>query len=479
MLTLISVESDYLTFDTEDGTEVNLTVVGGPLRMVNYRSEIDLSYMWANAVAEFRKVNTGWYVKPDQTVFARQVRLAVLPEEQDDAEIVFCESCEDPQWLDEAETTRDGHACTSCYEDNYYSCECCSTSGIHSDDIHYVHDESVCATCLDRYYSYCDECDAYYHDDYADDHRHGGCDCESPAQHFAMHNGEGKVAQDERFAITLPAGVISDEGMQQISRMIRNHSYEASAEVNPESKWEGPEWVAACEIRNKWWNFAEDVLSMDSTWQTREGNFTKRLSKLAHKQYALKVPPALLTQAGNIGRDNSTGADLSVEMTRDLNLPAEDFYHEDSCWWQSYSESRCSLKQNGGIGMRTFDNEYGYERVAGRAWVQPLKQDDRGELQPTFDALTADAFMVYNGYGDLSGYVPARIVADMHGMTYRKVSFDMNPQYVNNGAGYLVTTEEIAQKHPAGSSVRIYADTHSTLFHNEQVAAREAALVTA
>ena len=31
-------------------------------------------------------------------------------------------------------------------------------------------DESVCDYCRDRYYSYCEDCDGYYHDDDGDDH---------------------------------------------------------------------------------------------------------------------------------------------------------------------------------------------------------------------------------------------------------------------------------------------------------------------
>jgi hypothetical protein len=97
----------------------------------------------------------------------------------------------------------------------------------------------------------------------------------------------------------------------------------------------------------------------------------------------------------------------------------------------------------------------------------PLKLDEFDKFQPTFDSLTPDAFMIFNGYGDLSGYTPARIMAHMAGMTYRKVEFDCSPMYVNNGNGYLVTSEEIAAKYPAGSRVSLYTDTHSTLHHDE------------
>jgi len=70
----------------------------------------------------------------------------------------------------------------------------------------------------------------------------------------------------------------------------------------------------------------------------------------------------------------------------------------------------------------------------------PLKLDELGNLIPTFDTETPAAFVVFNGYGDLGGYAPARIMSHMAGMTYRKITFDAQPMYVNPGApgvGYL------------------------------------------
>jgi hypothetical protein len=106
-------------------------------------------------------------------------------------------------------------------------------------------------------------------------------------------------------------------------------------------------------------------------WQAKRGNFTKRLSSALHKRQ-IKLAPEMIAQVGNICRSHtSDNASWDVEFTRNLNLPAEDFYHEDSCWWQSYSESRCALKSWGGLGMRTFDSD---GTVSGRAWVQPLNE---------------------------------------------------------------------------------------------------------
>jgi hypothetical protein len=99
----------------------------------------------------------------------------------------------------------------------------------------------------------------------------------------------------------------------------------------------------------------------------------------------------------------------------------------------------------------------------------PLRQDENDELAPTFETQTPDAFVVFNGYGDLSGYTAPRIVAHMAGMTYRKVGFDCDPMYINAG-GYIVAPEEIAKKYTDGS-LSLSVQQHARLFDREQLAA--------
>lgn len=479
-LTLISVEDGYAVYEDEYGEQVLLAGQGPIFRQVIRWGDFDLAEAWRDALADHRQIHTRWWSKPNRDAFVESLADKILDHESID--VVWCESCEEPLRTESAESIGNGsHACESCFEDNYRSCDDCG-SVRHFDDMYYVGDSYVCEGCINSNYSHCDECDTYYHHDYSSDHRHGGCDCDPPTLAVQMRHGEATLTEDDRVTISLPSGMISEEAMRSIVRLVQNHAndiytavyqslYEEVLEAggNPYSIYENKDLQAADAERNKWWNFAPEVFRMDPNWQTREGNFTKRLSKLAHKSQGLKVAPDLLTKIGNIARENSVGSDYEVEMTRDLNLPAENFYHEDSCWWQSYSESRCALKNNGGIGMRTF-NDYG--SVSGRAWVMPLRLVEGDRLEPTFDGLAPDAFMVFNGYGDLSGYTPARLVAQMAGMTYRKVGFDANPMYVNNNNGYLVTSEEIASKYPAGSHVSLTTPTHGNLYHTEQ-AARE------
>jgi hypothetical protein len=183
--------------------------------------------------------------------------------------------------------------------------------------------------------------------------------------------------------------------------------------------------------------------------------------------YNIKLSPEILAQVGCIARDNSgSQSSFAVEVTRDLNQDASDFYHDGSCWWTDYAESRCALKTNGGFGLRTFTEWNG---VSGRAWVMPLRQLPHGSLGPTFDTVNPDAFMVFNGYGDLSGYAAARIMAHMTGGTYRKTDFSCEPMYINNKSGYLIAPEEIAGQYE-GKGVYPDVSTHADLFRDEQAA---------
>lgn len=462
-LTLVSVELDYNVYEDADGEEI----IGTPLPVVTPLTlweDFDLRGAWMSfAYAYRRQAGHSYWSKPAHDAFIDDVR-RVIADQDNMPEIVWCESCEDPTDEDAATVVNGGsaHACDECFSDNYSSCDDCRTI-VHYDYLTSTMDDySVCDECRGDNYSYCEDCGGYYHESDSGEHRHGGCDCTPPDIRVRFPQADGTtLSEDDRVAVSLPAGTISEEGIKSIAFLIRAHAFDAVA-YNPD----GSMSEEACELRDKWRNLSYAVARMDNRWQTKEGNFTKRLSKLAHKNYALKLPPALVTQVGNIARDNSQGSEIEIELTRDLNLPAEDFYHENSCWWKSYSESRCSLKNNGGIGLRTFGGTR-YQPVSGRAWIMPLKADEEGALHPTFDAMTADAFMVFNGYGDLSGYTPARVVAGMTGMTYRKIGFNCSPMHVNGDSGYLVASEEICERYATIGRLSLYVDSHSNLYFRE------------
>ena len=247
------------------------------------------------------------------------------------------------------------------------------------------------------------------------------------------------VANDVEFTVGLPAGVIDEMGAERIRTLLRiDDQYEAANQV--------------------------DKVGLE--WQRRDGNFTKRLGRATYNLTQRAIPAHLLTEIGNIARQHTDGKDYTLAVTRDLNLSARDFGHPGSCWWMSYKASRCVLKTNGGFGLRSF----GDGEVTGRAWVMPVKSVGY-DFTPTFDAQSPDGFIVFNCYGDLSEYSAARIVAQMSGMTYRKVRLSITNVYVNHdndgeSFGYLVAPEAIAAPY-TDSSIGLTVDRHSTLHEDE------------
>ena len=318
-------------------------------------------------------------------------------------DVSFCDSCSTPAWSDDLTGTLDG--------------------------------ADVCEACLNGHFMWCESCDGYYQDSDSVNHDHNCC-CSSPQRRFKVRNdGCEPLANDTKVTIKLPSGAISAEGLTEISRYLDRQA--ATRDLS------------------------YDLASLGDQWQTRAGNYAKRLSRLAYQSYQVKLTPEALSQVGCIARDHCTDSpSVEIEVTRDLNQSAAYFLHEDSCWWGSYGESRCALKTNGGFGLRSFGDS-GY--VSGRAWVLPLRLAT-DSLTPTFETLTPDAFVVFNGYGALSGYAAPRILAHMAGWTYRKIDFSCAPMYVNAG-GYLVAPEHIAEKY--GTALELDLHQHARLFEEE------------
>ena len=467
MLEFVSDEGDYFVLTDVNGADMFLQ--NGTFKRLVEFSTIDL-------LSEYRTFySNATYASTDQ--FLDHLRDMVIdPDEVD--EVVFCVGCSEPEWgYDDMVSTEDGSVCSSCVN-NYTFCDYCDEY-VHDNGTVYIDtiDDRVCEGCADSNFSWCDHCDQYYsHDDYHDYDHDDSCDCESPVLSFAIRNdGQDPLANDTPTSIALPAGVISEQGIEAVVRLFQNYAQRLRVEMSNGASYGTPEYVAAYEVYVKWWNFANDIRILDSKWQTKDGNFTKRLSRLAYKNHGIKVTPDQLSEVGNIGNQHSQGASFEVEVTRDLNQSAEAFGHAESCYWQSYYASRCTLKSNGGFGLRSFDpgRRNAWDGgVTGRAWVVPMKMVD-GHLTPTFESMSPDAFVVFNGYGDLGGYAPARIMAHMAGMTYRKIDFTLGEAYINAG-GYLIAPEEIAQHYTDGE-LHLYPSDHSGLYQNEQAAKDKAA----
>ncbi len=270
--------------------------------------------------------------------------------------------------------------------------------------------------------------------------------CAAPQQSFTVRNdGQPPLASDTRVTITMPAGVISPEGIREI-RYCLFRAAQWSVPPDDERRLVGLGW---------------NLAPLGEEWQTRTGNYTKRLSRHAYKEHELKLSPEILSEVGCIARDHSKPVDFTVEVTRDLNRSSRYFGNHGSCWWGCYKESRCALKTNGGFALRSFGPS---GEVSGRAWVMPLRLDGDGNLVPTFDTVTPDAFVLFNGYGELGNYTGARVMASMAGWTYKKIGFECEPMYINAG-GYLIAPEETAQN---VSALHLSVEAHSDLSETEK-----------
>lgn len=328
---------------------------------------------------------------------------------------LFCGECSEPIWLDDAtEVNRLGTVCEVCRD--YNATMCCQCDEYYTDTTTVSDEYEYCEGCFDANCYYCDNCDEYYRAGYGEhDHKdEDACCCEAPLPNFEFPaDGHGVVSQDERLTVELPKGTIDHAGMARIKGLLFGNLNQ----LDPTSKI---------------------VDEVGPLWQTKRGNFTRRLSSAFYK-HGIKLDPAVVSEVGNVARAHSSeGATWHVEFTRDLNQPAEFFYHDESCWWLTYYASRCALKNWGGVGLRTFSEDASYPN--GRAWVQPLRRTGDG-LVPAHDTVGADAYVVFNGYGDLSGYVAARIVAHLCGRTYRKIVLSADRQFINSDTGYLVADE--------------------------------------
>jgi hypothetical protein len=349
--------------------------------------------------------------------------------------IATCNECRLPTWqwrMRQAE--HDTYICRGCVlEYGYDECQYCARYFQHH-DLTYVEDVgNICSDDLHRYV-WCDQCEIYTNDghDFHEDEPEEDEDterctqrivCEAPRLKFRFPNNGGlALANDQRETVILPAGLIAEEGISEIANYIM-------AEMG---------WTSTGR------RYMEIIHGMDRRWQLREGNFTKRFAKAVHELGNGKLPTHVISEIGNIGRRHSTDTSTwHVEFTRDLNRSAEDFYYGGSCWWTSHSISRCMLKQRGGLAIRSYssnDRNARYrwtDNCTGRAFIMPLDI----HLVPTHDTILAHAYVVFNSYGDLDGFLGGRVVAHLADRSYRKIIFqagETDDIYINNNSGILV-----------------------------------------
>lgn len=342
----------------------------------------------------------------------------------------LCEWCD--VWCEASEDWSGVQVCQPC-ADSAVRCDWCRDL-MHAESSYEVQGLTACPACWADYCHWCEVCDeaviSESHEGHDDD---GGCACEPLTYEIRFAATTGTIRHDERFSLELPAGAVPTDAITAAE----NYLYGLTLS---ESITHSEYVIGSAAMRN-----------LEPDWQTKRGNWPRRFSSAAYKG-GWKVPPAVLAEVGNlIRRHVSDSSVIWLELTRDLNQSAAAFAHEDSCWWQSYYQSRCDLKARGGIGLRAYrDETAASDDPDGRAWVQQIRRTEYGWQATTEHSEPAAGFVVYNGYGTLSALTAARIVAQLTGFTYRRVTLYCGPQYVNANSGYLVGPADLLADAGAG-----------------------------
>lgn len=298
------------------------------------------------------------------------------------------------------------------------------------------YDQMVCSGC---YYdsAWCEMCDGYYFgDECPGEHtdKSTRC-CEAREQQFAIRCADGSLLpNDTKRTVKTAEGVVSPHGIKAIRDyllslgdtyglsdiMFRSFLYTVSYRIGDDYK--NNKGTYAKRFRREFYNLSKTY--------TRSGDIPAPVAP----------SDAVIEQIGNLARDYSQGVEVEVTLTRQLNLPADEFAHDSSCWWShdaEYSYSRCTFKANAGIGLRSFHRS---GCVNGRVWVIPVAVNGN-TAAATYDE--TDCYLVFNGYGELEERKGAQALAAITGGSIRTgIDFDNAQMYVN-GVATLVGPEDV------------------------------------
>jgi hypothetical protein len=454
----------------DHGDQVHLGT--GGVRLVEF-SDLDVVALW-------QRWHHAW---PQPAVSFREWLRTMLIWPDDVDALRQCDDCEEPlnEWSSYG--TADGIVCEGCIC-NYTHCVRCEES-IHTDVASYVGEDAACDSCYTYYTSSCENCGGRYWDDNGRCCVNNDCDCEAPHQEFLVPVSEGSDIRhnDEMFTVTLPGGMISHSGLCEIGSLLMNCRDDSVLMGNGESALHRASHLAH-HVGNAWIDdsgakyttrLRKAIYKEEIAYHERHADGTYVLDEHGCYKMAVhtktKIPADVLAKIGEIAQRNSRAIEVNVEVTRSLNLPADDFAHGSSCWWSEYGYSRCTLKNNGGFGIRSFryrhnqiwqPSETGYGRwvddtdsplfkeVSGRVWALPMVRvtnnfQVNSGWERTADALHADAWLVFNAYGDLDEMAGVRVAQAMTGWSSKRVSFSGNDHrmYVNGDTAHLVARPEI------------------------------------
>jgi hypothetical protein len=370
-------------------------------------------------------------------------------------DLSMCGDCERATFTEDGTSIDDGdrYVCQRCLENNYFDCADCGNYSSNDNEISIEHFGSICRNCYENgEYSQCDRCGNHFHNEntvYDDNTERTYCEAHAPRSgckptHLkfefpALCLPQQSVQNDEIVEVSVAHGDVGAQGIAQIVQHIQ---------IKTSGKW-GNYGVSCSEIH--------DDSIMDTLWQTREGNFPKRLAKHLLIEHHLKLTDELMAEVGNIAKQHTTKPGKHyLSITRDINQDPGEFVNDGSCWWGSESNSRCTFKAMWGFGVRTWSTPGGRDDggyPVSRAWLIGLKVKEVGDgftlartplTRQTFTPtpeLPADAYVLFNPY-EIERLPYARMIAGMVGKSYKKLPSFYANMYINSG-GVLIAEQSI------------------------------------
>lgn len=367
--------------------------------------------------------------------------------------LTVCKRCQNPGTQLFPVEGKHEQVCGTCRHNHYLQCLNCHAYRNRSSIIkgtnrpiwHPVIDEQrgvhrICNVCYAQHddYRHCGNCGNDFREADRGRNAHYCFSCSPPDKSACISRGaldfvfparttaHEAISAEQLAEIVVSGGTIGSTARQSIYREI----YNATEKIDPYGyRLRG---IAVAELI--------ETPSSFSVWQTKEGNFSKRLAKLVYQKYNLKLDEELMARIANIAQQYaSKEKHHHIAFTRDINRSPQEFVNVGSCWWAGYSISRCHFKELGGIAIRTFENG-NEKRPISRAFIIPLSKT----LRPTLN-IPASAYFVFNAYG-LELFEFARIIAQMTGLSYGRVTTEGPARehlYINNNSGALVAEQSL------------------------------------
>jgi hypothetical protein len=226
-----------------------------------------------------------------------------------------------------------------------------------------------------------------------------------------------KIAPCDPFEVTIPAGGISNNGIKEIERILRQQVPE-----DIKNNMRG--------VNMSYWKEVPEAVGDE--WMVKKGRyagtFPKRLAKHVKKIYKQKLDPQLLGVIGEIAsRNTQEQTKYVMDFTDKFDWRDGEFYDEDSCFWGSNAGAKPMIRDAGGLAVRFYDPENKSHGI-GRAWMLPWKKK----------------WCVFNGYGyQLQTITISRILATITGTAYKRIYMSNRGSHdgmlwINGGKAYII-----------------------------------------